>query len=406
MNERSLARPAQLTHLMPLWRLAFRPLFLLGTLFSLLAMLVWGGFWHGAILLEPVGGMIWWHQHEMLFGFVIAIVSGFLLTAVQTWTGQPSIKGWPLLGLVGLWLAGRLLLAFPQALGDLDPLVIALVDLAFLPVVATIMALLVIRVKQWRNLVFLPVLTLLFVANALMHAGVLRGDGELVRQGAYLAVLLIAQLIVILGGRVIPFFTASRLKRQKPEPLPTLEKFAIGSVAALIVIMLLAVMGLNVPAIVTALVALLAGGTNLWRLARWGGWRTLHEPLLWGLHVSYGFVALGLLMVGLAHLGILPATLGIHALTVGGMSTMILAMISRVSLGHTGRPIETLPGIGLALGLMLAAAFFRALVPALWPQATHWMLSLSILLWCLAYATFLLLYTKPLLSARVDGKEG
>nr|WP_298373810.1 NnrS family protein [uncultured Halomonas sp.] len=406
MNERSLPQSAQLTRLMPLWRLAFRPLFLLGALFSLLAMLVWGGFWHGVMLIEPMGGMIWWHQHEMLFGFVIAIVSGFLLTAVQNWTGQPSIKGWPLLGLVALWLAGRLLLAFPQALGDLDPLLIALVDLAFVPMVAAIMARLVIRVKQWRNLVFLPVLTLLFVANGLMHAGVLRGDGELIRQGAYLAVLLISLLIVILGGRVIPFFTSLCLKRPKPQPFPVLEKVAIGSVAALVVILLLEMMGLVVPAVATAVIALLAGGANLWRLMRWEGWRALHEPLLWGLHASYGFVALGLLMFGLAQLSLLPVTLAIHALTVGGMSTMILAMISRVSLGHTGRPIETLPGIGLALGLMLAAAFFRALVPALWPQATHWMLSLSILLWCLAYATFLMLYTKPLLSARADGKEG
>ncbi|MGC3872554.1 NnrS family protein [Halomonas sp. GXIMD04776] len=406
MNERSLAQPTQLTRLMPLWRLAFRPLFLLGTLFSLLAMLVWGGFWHGAILLEPLGGMIWWHQHEMLFGFVIAIVSGFLLTAVQNWTGQPSIKGWPLLGLVMLWLAGRLLLAFPQALGNLDPLVIALVDLAFLPIVALIMARLVIRVKQWRNLIFLPVLTMLFVANALMHAGVLYGDGEWVRQGAYLAVLLISQLMVILGGRVIPFFTSLRLQRQKPQPIPMLEKLAIGSVVALVVILLLGVVGPEVPAVVTAVIALLAGGANLLRLARWEGWRATHEPLLWGLHASYGFVALGFLMYGLSHLEVLPATLAIHALTVGGMSTMILAMISRVSLGHTGRPIETLPGIGLALGLMLAAAVFRALIPALWPQVTHWMLSSSILLWCLAYATFLMLYTKPLLSARVDGKEG
>ncbi|SHE30870.1 uncharacterized protein involved in response to NO [Modicisalibacter ilicicola DSM 19980] len=406
MSERSLSQHTQLTRLMPLWRLAFRPLFLLGTLFSLLAMLVWGGFWHGTLLLEPLGGMIWWHQHEMLFGFVAAIAAGFLLTAVQNWTGQPSLKGWPLLGLVAVWLAGRLLLAFPQALGNLDPLLIALVDLAFLPLVAAVMARLVIRVKQWRNLIFLPVLTLLVIANVLMHAGMLHGDGELVRQGAYLAVLLISQLMIILGGRVIPFFTSLRLKRQKPQPVPMLEKLAIGSVVALVAILLLAVVGLAVPPIVTAVIALLAGLANLLRLARWEGWRTLHEPLLWGLHASYGFVALGFLMYALAAMNLLPATLAVHALTMGGMSTMILAMISRVSLGHTGRPIETLPGIGLALGLMLAATVLRALIPAIWPQVTHWMLSLSILLWCLAYATFLMLYTRPLLSARVDGKDG
>ncbi|MFD2189357.1 NnrS family protein [Pistricoccus aurantiacus] len=396
----------RLTQVMPLWRLAFRPLFLFGVLFSLLAMLAWGGFWHGTLLIEPVGGMLWWHQHEMLFGFVAAIVSGFLLTAVQNWTGQPSIKGWPLLGLVAVWLVGRLLLAFPDALGSPAPWLIALVDLAFLPLVALVMARLVIRVKQWRNLIFLPVLSLLVIANALMHWGLNRADGELVRQGAYLAVLLFGMLMVILGGRVIPFFTSLRLKRQKPAPLPVLERLAIGSVAALIGIELLAVVGLALPDVVVAVVALTAGFANFWRLARWEGWRTWGEPLLWGLHGSYSFVALGFILFGFAALGLLPASLGIHALTVGGMGTMILAMISRVSLGHTGRPIETLPGIGLALGLMLAAAVSRALIPALLPQVTHWMLSLSILLWCLAYAVFVMLYTKPLLTARVDGKDG
>lgn len=408
-GESSLPISSTLSRVMPLWRLAFRPFFLFGALFSLLAMLAWGAFWHGSLLFEPLGGMVWWHQHEMLFGFVAAIVAGFLLTAVQNWTGQRSLHGWPLLAIVLVWLAGRLVMAFPGLMsppGAPNGLSVALVDLAFLPLVAGVMARLVIRAKQWRNLIFVPVLVLLVVANALMHWGLARGDGTLVRAGAHLAVLLITLLMVVLGGRVIPFFTSLRLKRPKAQPSAWLERLAIGGVAALVLIGLLGAAGLVMPALLTAALAISAGLANLWRLARWEGGRTLREPLLWGLHASYAFVGLGLVMFGLAALGALPATLAIHALTVGGMGTMILSMLSRVSLGHTGRPIETLPGIGVALGMMLLAATLRALVPTLWPQVTHWMLSLSILLWCLAYAVFLMHYAWPLLSSRPDGGEG
>jgi len=305
-GESSLPISSTLSRVMPLWRLAFRPFFLFGALFSLLAMLAWGAFWHGSLLFEPLGGMVWWHQHEMLFGFVAAIVAGFLLTAVQNWTGQRSLHGWPLLAIVLVWLAGRLVMAFPGLMsppGAPNGLSVALVDLAFLPLVAGVMARLVIRAKQWRNLIFVPVLVLLVVANALMHWGLARGDGTLVRAGAHLAVLLITLLMVVLGGRVIPFFTSLRLKRPKAQPGAWLERLAIGGVAALVLIGLLGAAGLVMPALLTAALAISAGLANLWRLARWEGGRTLREPLLWGLHASYAFVGLGLVMFGLAALG-------------------------------------------------------------------------------------------------------
>ncbi|WP_209316412.1 NnrS family protein [Halomonas salinarum] len=408
-GEVSQPRLSALSRVMPLWRLAFRPFFLLGALFSLLAMGVWGAFWHGSLLLAPQGGMVWWHQHEMLFGFVAAIVAGFLLTAVQNWTGQRSLHGWSLLAVVLVWLAGRLVIAFPGLMspfGGPSGLPVALVDLAFLPLVAGAMARRVIRVKQWRNLIFVPVLALLVTANALMHWGLAQGDAALVRTGAHLAVLLITLLMVVLGGRVIPFFTSRHLNRPKAEPCARLEWLAIGGVASLVLIGLSRAVGIEAPAILTAVLAIVAGVANLVRLARWEGWRTRHEPLLWGLHASYAFVGLGLVMFGLSALEVLSLSLAIHALTVGGMATMILSMLSRVSLGHTGRTIKALPGIGVALGMMLLAAALRALVPTLWPQITHWTLSLSILLWCLAYTVFVLHYAWPLLSARPDGKEG
>ncbi|MBB3230720.1 NnrS family protein [Halomonas stenophila] len=388
---------------LPLARLAFRPFFLLASLFGVVALMVWLAFWHGDVLLRPQGGLLWWHQHEMLFGFAAAVVAGFLLTAVQNWTGLPSLRGWPLLGLVALWLAGRVLLAVPLGL---PPLLPALVDLAFLVVVAAVMARLVIAARRWRNLVFLPALGLLVLANLAMHLGVLQGDAVLIRQGAYLAVLLITALMVVIGGRVIPMFTANRLGRPRPAPLPWLERLTLGSMAALVLAQLAAVLGLSLPGPGLAGLTGLAALANTWRLARWDGLHTLREPLLWGLHASYAFLCLGLAMWALAALGAFRVELAVHALTIGGMGTMMLAMMARVSLGHTGRAIESLPGIGVALALLIAAAVLRSPVLALFPGISHWTYNLGIIFWCLAYAIFLLHYALPLSTARLDGKDG
>ncbi|SFH87188.1 NnrS family protein [Modicisalibacter xianhensis] len=393
----------RLVRSMPLWRLAFRPFFLLGAAFSLLAMLVWGAFWHGQSLLQPYGGMLWWHQHEMLFGFTAAIVVGFLLTAVQNWTGQAGLSGAPLLALAGAWLLGRWLIAFPQ---DLSPLWLASLDMIFLPLAAGVLAWPVIRVRQWRNLVFVPVLLVLALANALTHVALFAGDPLLLRGAMYLAVLLIALLMTILGGRVIPFFTSRRLQRPQASRPAWLEWCSIGGVAALALLQLASLAGLIAPGAVWAGVALIASAANTIRLLRWKGWLSWRDPLLWGLHVSYAFVCLGLAMWGVAALGWVPASLAIHALTVGGMGTMMLAMMARVALGHTGRPITAPKGIGIALGLMVTAAVLRAVMPALWPQVTHLTLSFAILAWSLAYALYLSLYAPVLLRKRVDGKPG
>ncbi|MBS9403454.1 NnrS family protein [Halomonas sp. TRM85114] len=398
----SFVRLSTLTRL-PVARLAFRPFFLLAALFGVLSLGVWFAFWHGLILLRPYGGLMFWHQHEMLFGFAAAVVAGFLLTAVQNWTGLPSLKGGSLLALVGLWLAGRLLMAFPLGLPTWLPV---LVDLAFLPVVAGVMAMLVIEAKRWRNLIFLPALGLLAIANLVMHLGVSSGDAELIRQASYLAVLLIALLMVVVGGRVIAMFTANRLGLTRKPPIPALEYASLGSVVLVVLCQLLVTFGVSLPGELLTTLMGLAAVANTVRLSRWGGLYSWREPLLWGLHASYAFIPVGLAMWALAMLGLFRAELAVHALTIGGMSTMMLAMMARVSLGHTGRAIRTLPGIGVALGLVLASALLRAPLLALLPQLTHWTYSLTIVLWCLAYLIFLFHYTGPLLSPRPDGQDG
>ncbi|MGQ7287193.1 NnrS family protein [Vreelandella venusta] len=397
------SQPASKLEHLPLMRLAFRPFFLLAALFSVASLLVWLAFWHGTILLRPYGGLVFWHQHEMLFGFAAAVVAGFLLTAVRNWTGLPSLNGGPLLGLVVLWLLGRGLMAFPMGLPEW---LLLAVDLAFLPIVAMVMARLVITAKRWRNLIFVPVLLLLATANLAMHLGVMQGDAELIRQAAYLAVLLITLMMAVVGGRVIAMFTANRLSRTKPEPIALLERVTLVSTAGVVLLQLVIMLGVAMPASLMAGVMLLAALANSVRMARWGGLHSWREPLLWGLHGSYACIPLGLIMWGLALMGLMRVEIAVHALTIGGMGTMMLAMMARVALGHTGRPIRTLPGIGVALGLMLIAALVRSPVLALFPQITHWTYTLSIIFWCLAYAIFLAHYTWPLMQARVDGQDG
>lgn len=242
MSTITSSQPASKLKQLPLLRLAFRPFFLLAALFSIASLLVWLAFWHGNILLRPYGGLVFWHQHEMLFGFAAAVVGGFLLTAVRNWTGLPSLNGGPLLGLVVLWLLGRVVMAFPVGLPGW---LLLAVDLAFLPVVAIVMAYLVITAKRWRNLIFIPALLLFATANLAMHMGVMKGNAELIRQAAYLAVLLIMLMMTVVGGRVIAMFTANRLGRPKPDPISLLEGLTLVSTAGIVLLQLAIMLGVH-----------------------------------------------------------------------------------------------------------------------------------------------------------------
>ncbi|WNK21269.1 NnrS family protein [Halomonas piscis] len=388
---------------LPLMRLAFRPFFLLGAVFSVLALLAWLAFWHGNLWLSPYGGMFWWHPHEMLFGFGSAIIVGFLLTAVQNWTGRPGLSGWPLAGLAALWLLARVLLAY----GDSLPATLLItLDVAFLPLAALAMARRVVAVRMWRNLAFVPLLLALACANGFMHLGAQQGDGTLMREASHSAMLLIVLVMTLLGGRVIPFFTSRKLGIEQPVRLRPLEAASLGGVVAVLALQILAAAGLG-PAHALLVPALLVAATaNAWRLSRWYHVRILREPLLWGLHASYAFIPLGLFMWAVEHAGGQRIETALHALAIGGMGTMMLSMMSRVSLGHTGRIIRTLPGIGIALGLMLFAALMRSAWLWLYPQTSHWVYSLTIIAWCLSYLAFILYYVIPLTSARPDGKAG
>ncbi len=383
----------------PLWRLGFRPFFLAGALYAALAIplwiAAWTGLWPGW---QPAGGWLAWHRHEMLFGFALAIVAGFLLTAGQTWTGQPAPTGRPLMALALLWLAARL----AWLVGAPLP-VLTLLELAFPLLLALTLGRMVWRVRQVRNYPVVAVLLLLSAADAQSLVGLWRDDLAWQRQGALAGIWLVAALMLMIGGRVIPFFTQRGLGREKMvQPWPWLEIVLLVG-AALIAGLHAAGTALSPQPLLALPCLLLAVGQALrsWRWHDAGIWRV---PLLWSLHVAMLWLVLALLWLGLWHLGLVASySAALHALTVGAMGGLILAMIARVSLGHTGRPLVLPAGMLAAFVLLNLASLLRLLATELAPLSN---LRLAALCWLLAFGLFVWRYAAILLGPRADGHPG
>ena len=381
----------------PILRLGFRPFFLLGAVLAALAIPLWIAALQGWALPAPVGGWLAWHRHELVFGFAGAIIAGFLLTAVQTWTGRPSLSGRPLALLVGLWLLGRLSWWLPSAW----PLL--LFNLAFLLAVAGVMARLLWAVRQRRNYPIVLVLALLAAVDLLNLLGVLLQHDAWQRQGSHAAIWLVAAMMTLIGGRVIPFFTQRGLGR-----LEMVQPWAWLDLALLVGTLLLALLtgaGLLLQPHWGGAVLLLALGLGHGiRLQRWFDRGLLRVPLLWSLHLAYAWMVLACLGLGLWHAGVaVPFSQALHALTVGAMAGLILAMLARVSLGHTGRPLELPRGFAVAFVLLNLAALLRVLGVSFAYQPALWLAALA---WGLAFAQFLYCYGPMLCLTRADGHPG
>lgn len=386
----------------PIWRLAFRPFFLGGTLFAVIAIGWWSHYWLSPSAWSPHGGPVWWHGHEMLFGFGAAIVVGFLLTAVQTWTGVPGLKGTPLAALAITWLAGRLLIAFGSGLPGW---LIATADSAYLLLATIAMAYPVLKVKQWNNVMFVPILLILALLNAASHQGVLSGQPQLAMHALHGAIMLFTLIITILGGRVIPAFTSNATGCPKARPIKWLEATSILSI---LLLLLFAVIGFtNTPAPLLLAVSGIAAVANGWRFSRWGIQYSWPVPLLWSLHLAYLFIPLGLVMLALYGAGLMNnLSAALHSFTVGSIGGMILAMISRVTLGHTGRPLTPPRMITVAYIAILSAAVIRIAVPAWAPGLTPWGIAVAGGLWVLAYSIYIYFYAPMLVTPRIDGRPG
>lgn len=386
--------------ILPLFRLGFRPFFLLGALFSTLAMLGWMGQLNGWFILPGLSNPIWWHAHEMLFGFGAAIVAGFLLTAVQNWTAHPGVRSWPLALVVGLWALPRALLPW---LGEGNTwLMVA--DLVWLPLCAWFLAKPIVLTRQWRNLFFVPLLVLLTLLNG--ASWLWRGDWLITEQLLITTVLLFTTLIAVMGGRVIPFFTARATGTEKATPRLWLERGALASLWLVLLCWLLQPL-VGIPLLYIVPLYIVAAGLHLWRQLRWHPDATLPHPLLWSLHLAYLFIPLGLLALAAQAAG-WPITLSLasHLLSAGCLGTMILGMIARVSLGHSGRSLQVGRRITMAFALVILSALMRVLIPQLWPTLTLTGWNLSGWSWIAAYGLFVWVYAPILLSPRADGRPG
>lgn len=389
--------------ILPLFRQAFRPLFLFGAIFSVLAMGLWGLMFSGHITLSVVGNPVFWHSHEMIFGFVMAIVIGFLLTAVQSWTGQRAPHGKSLGVIVMLWLAGRVVMLFGS---DLPLWLVMIIDLSFLPVSAWLLAKPILQVKQQRNLFFIPVLLLLTACNALMFTGLLLDHPEMQRTGSLSAVLLITLLMTVIGGRVIPMFTANGTQTAKVPAIQWLDKAALANVWLLFALHFF-MLTRFIPSIVLSVLFAIAAILVAVRGFRWKIWITFDVSLLWSLHIGYWFIPLGLGLFAAYYAGLnVPYSVALHALTAGAMGTMILSMISRVSLGHSGRALIPKRIMSWAFLLIIGVGFTRTMLVWLAPQQVTGWLWISVLAWMIAYALYVMIYFPVLTTPRPDGKPG
>lgn len=385
-----------------IWARGFRPFFLLAASFAAALVPLWV-----AVLVGWVPAPGWlapslWHGHEMLFGFVVAATAGFLLTAVPVWTQTPPLRGVPLALLAGLWVAGRVAMWRPEGL---PPGAVAAVDLAFLPALGCALAAPLWRARQLRNLGMVGILAGLFLANLVIHLQAL-GHGELARPALRFAVDLVILLIVVIGGRIVPAFTRNALTRAgipaRVRARPWLDRLSIGSVLAVV-----AGQVLLPPGVARGFLAALAASAVAARLSGWQGLRTARDPLLWSLHLGMAWVAVGLAASAVSQLGgPIPETVALHALTAGAMGAMILSVMARVSLGHTGRPLVVPRGIPAAFLLVNAGALVRTLGPVLLPAHFVDEMVLSGLLWSSAFALFLLRYGWILWAPRSDGSPG
>ncbi|MGY2187251.1 NnrS protein [compost metagenome] len=377
----------------PVFSLGFRPFFLAGAAFAALAVAIWALWLYGRLPgAQPVGGMLAWHRHEMPFGFAVAIIAGFLLTAVPNWTGRPGLKGWPLIGLVLVWLLARIVWLLP-----VSPAVLLLLQVPFLPLLAVVLGRDLVAARKRDNYPILLMVALLAGCQAMTLWGIWLDDAGLQRRGVLAALWLVAALMSVIGGRVIPFFVQRGLNRPASpiaNPWPTRVLMVSGFFVALTF-----ALGLHdVPRLWLAAVFLLMGVLHVFRLWRWHDRGMWGVPLLWSLYLSYVWLVVAVFAMALWHLGLLPQqSLATHSLAVGGVGGLILAMIARVSLGHTGRALVPSKAIVAGFVLVLFAGVLRVvLVPF-----SGWGLAMSALFWCVAFGLFLLRYTGVLFGPRV-----
>ena len=378
-----------------LWNLGFRPFYLLAAVFATLSVPVWmaqyAGWMGGYVL---IAGPLW-HAHEMLFGYALAVIVGFLFTAGRNWANQPTPTGATLAAIAALWLSARVLVFTPYALAA------AAFDTAFALAAAVAIAVPFLRSGNRRNYFFIALLLGMGLVNLAFHLGMAGVLDLPVQRGLQVGLDLVLFIMVVMGGRVIPMFTMNGIPGVFCARIPWLERLAPGSV-----LVLLAADVAGAPDMVVATIAAVAAAAHAVRLGLWRPWLTLQKPIVWILHFSYAWIVLALALRALAAFDLVPAGLAIHALTVGAIGGLTLGMMTRTSLGHTGRPLQTGNAELFCYVAIQLAALTRVFLPLAFPSLYLQAIIGSGMLWSLAFGVYTVSYWSILSRPRLDGKPG
>ncbi|MCC9597199.1 MULTISPECIES: NnrS family protein [unclassified Rubrivivax] len=377
-----------------LWRLGFRPFYLLAAGFSALSIAAWALQYAGLLGTAYLAGPLW-HAHEMLFGFTLAVVVGFLFTAGRNWSGQPTPTGGALAALAALWLAGRLLVLTPWGLAA------AVVNVAFPLLAAVGLGRALYAGRNQRNYFFVALLCAMAGAQALFHLTLLGVLDLPLRAGIQIGLDVVLFVMAVVAGRVVPMFTNNGVPGTGAERRPRVEHVALGSVLAL-----LAADVLGLPGVAVAAVAGVAAVAHTLRLALWRPQRTRPNPLVWILHAAYAWIPLHLLLRAASELGWAQPSLATHALTAGAIGALTLGMMTRTARGHTGRPLRADRWDIAAYGLVLAGGLVRVLGPLLLPALMQAEIVVSGACWAVAFAIFAWRYAPSLWRVRADGQPG
>lgn len=382
---------------LPLFVLGFRPFFTLAALFAPLLLALWFFQLSGKLTLSNYYSATGWHAHEMLFGYTAAVIAGFLLTAAGNWTGIKMIHGRRLAILSIIFLAGR----FAPFMTELPHWIIAAIDAIFLPLVTAILAAPIIRAKQWSNLIFIPILLAMTAANLTVHLTALEVIDVNIVLGSRAMLYLVIFLIVVMGGRVIPFFTERGVQGVTTKKWTAIEH--LSGISVLLVAISDLFFGL---ADITGYLALFAAMINLIRLYGWYSNRIWSVPLVWVLQTAYTWIIFGFILKGLMLFNLSQSVFSYHAFTVGGIGIMTMGMMARVSIGHTGRLMQVNRWVVLAFIILNLATVVRVILPMLMHDYYLQLIQLASVLWIISFIIFALVYIPMLLQARVDGREG
>ncbi len=381
---------------MSLLALGFRPFFLAAGLSAFLSLLLWLAMLRGVLPINAYYSGTTWHAHEMLFGYTVAVIAGFLLTATRNWTGMQTAQGAELGGLVLLWLAGRIAPFLPLPFAA-----IAVIDLAFLPVLALSLFRPLWNGPNPVNRVFIGLMAGMSVASILVHLQALGITADTALTGDKLMVDLVILTLLIVSGRIMPFFTQGGVGGSKPKTRKWVESLTFG-----LACLYLIVDPLLHWSPITGAIALALATVQAIRLAGWHDRRAWSIPILAVLYAGYLWLVIGLLLSGLANLGLVAPFPALHALTVGAFAVITLGMMARVSLGHTGRAMGSAPLTNTAFIVLNAAAMVRVFLPMLFPASYALWLDISGGLWLISFGLFLWVHVPILIAPRADGRPG